>query len=469
MSTRRDFIKQLGLLSAAVTIPTLGNAAGLGLGDQTDKPDDHPANSLADNGPMSSWDVIVVGGGPGGCTAAISAAREGAKVLLIEDSGQLGGLGTIGMVPAWCPFTDGEKVIYRGLAQRIFREAKKGVPFVDRFTWDWVPINPEWLMYVYDRMVTDAKVQVLFFSRVCDVKKSADDTIEAVVVANQRGLSTLKAKVFIDATGNGSLSMWAGAKFKLGYDDAGHQQASTLCFEMAGINVADYNNGAGLWGGPDTVIGQIVKTGKYPLIDGHFCNNLVGGDVMGCNAGHLHVQDTTDPWQVSEAMLKGRQVAWQHAAALKEAKPSTFGNAILSRTATVLGIRESRRVEGDYTLTLADWEARRSFDDGIGRNCYYIDIHGKEGSHKEYGRGESHGIPYRCLTPKGLKNLLTAGRDISVDADVFGSTRIMPCCLVVGEAAGMAAQHAITETGGDVHAIDIQHLRKRLLDVGAWL
>lgn len=464
-TTRRTFLKELGMLSAAMMVPGMDKT--LGASAQTAQPAAGTLTLPVQNA-SDQWDVIVVGGGPGGCTAAISAAREGAKVLMIEDSGQLGGMGTIGMVPAWCPFTDGEKVIYRGLAQTIFREAKKGVPFVDRFQWDWVPINPEWLMHVYDQMVTEAKVQVLFFSRVCQVKKSADDTIEAVVVANQQGLTALKAKVFIDATGNGCLSAWAGAKFQLGFDANGDQQASTLCFSVAGIDVNDYVNGPNLYGA-DGPIGQAAASGKYPLIDGHFCNNRVGGDMMGANGGHLHVKDTTDPWQVSEAMFEGRKMAWSYLQALRDSRPTSFANAVMARTAAVLGIRDSRRIEGDYVLTIDDWVARRSFDDGIGRNCYYIDIHGKEGSHKEYSRGESHGIPYRCLTPKGLKNLLTSGRCISVDADVFGSTRIMPCCLVVGEAAGMAAQHAIVESGGNVHAVDTNKLRARLKEVGAWL
>ena len=161
----------------------------------------------------SSWDVIVVGGGPGGCTAAIAAAREGAKVLLIEATGQLGGMGTAGMVPAWCPFSDGEKIIYRGLAERIFNESKKGVPHEPKGKLDWVNINPEYLMRVYDRMVTESGASVLFFSRVAAVEKSADDTVDAIIVANQLGLTAFRAKIFVDATGNGDLSVWAGATY----------------------------------------------------------------------------------------------------------------------------------------------------------------------------------------------------------------------------------------------------------------
>ena len=111
----------------------------------------------------SRWDVIVVGGGPAGCTAATAAAREGAKTLLIEATGQLGGMGTTGMIPAWCPFSDGEKIIYRGLAEKVFRAAKKGVPHEPADKLDWVSINPEQLMTVYDDMVC-SKMELALFS-----------------------------------------------------------------------------------------------------------------------------------------------------------------------------------------------------------------------------------------------------------------------------------------------------------------
>lgn len=163
-----------------------------------------------------TWDVIVVGGGPSGCTAAIAAAREGARTLLIEATGQLGGMGTIGMVPAWCPFSDGEKMIYRGLAEQVFNRAKKGVPHEPKDKLDWVNINAEYLMRVYDNMVAEAGAKVLFFSRLAAVEKSGNGTIDAIIVANKEGLTAYKAKIFIDATGDGDLAAWAGAEFLKG-------------------------------------------------------------------------------------------------------------------------------------------------------------------------------------------------------------------------------------------------------------
>ncbi|MEI8133077.1 MAG: FAD-dependent oxidoreductase, partial [Leptolinea sp.] len=150
---------------------------------------------------------------------------------------------------------------------------------------------------------------------------------------------------------------------------------------------------------------------------------------------------------------------------------------------SLMGIRETRRVLGDYLLTFEDYQARRSFPDEICRNSYPIDVHHPKekiaanlagdpefsGMTHHYGPGESHGIPYRCLTPKGLRNVLIAGRSISTDRITQGSTRVMPTCLAMGEAAGIAAAHAAATPGHDVHAVDTDRLRARLIEMGGYL
>jgi hypothetical protein len=179
-------------------------------------------------------------------------------------------------------------------------------------------------------------------------------------------------------------------------------------------------------------------------------------------------------------MPLGREIAHQYLQALKEFRPEIFAGSFLVNTGQLLGIRESRIIEGDYKLSINDWLSRAGFQDEIGRNNYYIDIHSpkeelgrKKGSisidlydPELYKKGESHGIPYRCLIPKGLKNVLVAGRCISTDEIVQGSTRVQPPCLVTGEAAGMAAVHALKNHNNDVHAVDYVYLRKRLKEEG---
>lgn len=457
--SRRDFIQKSGMLLAASAVPSILQAG------------EKPSTLAMKRRKIqidSDWDVIVVGGGPSGCTAAISAAREGAKTLLIEATGQLGGMGTTGMIPAWCPFSDGEKIIYRGLAEKVFRAAKKGVPHEPADKLDWVSINPEQLMTVYDDMVCESGAKVLFFSRLADVEMASDDTIQAIIVANKNGLTAFKAKVFVDCTGDGDLALWAGANYFMGNPDD-KVQRSTLCFSIANVDSYGYNTNPNLyWENKDSPIHDALKSGKYPLIDQHSCNNLIGPGVVQFNAGHIDMTNSTDPWQVSEAMIKGRKVAAEYLRMLKDYQPQVYGNGFIVKTASLLGIRESRRIEGDYIFTIHDWLERRSFDDEIGRNCYFVDIHIPGYEAKHYGRGESHGIPYRILTPKGKKNLLTAGRCISADEEALGSLRVMPPALVTGEAAGMAAALAAKQSRPDVHQVDVDFLRKRLREEGQY-
>lgn len=253
MLSRRDFIRKAAIIAGAAAIPSALRGAGTAArpaATTAAKGATPAAQSLADQKIAldNSYDIIVAGGGPAGCAAATAAAQKGRRVLLIEAGGALGGLGTSGMVPAWCPFTDGEKIIYRGLAEQVFREAKKGVPHEPADKFDWVTINPEYLIGVYDRLVADSGADILFFSRVAAVEMDADDRIDAVVVANKNGLTAYRAPLFIDATGDGDLCAWAGAEFLKG-DADGVLQKSTLCFSVANVNTDAYLNGPELHSG----------------------------------------------------------------------------------------------------------------------------------------------------------------------------------------------------------------------------
>ncbi len=439
--------------------------------------------------PLSgSWDVIVAGGGPAGCTAAAAAARAGAKTLLLEFSGSLGGSGTSALVPAWCPFSDKEKVIYRGLAERVLRECNAGMPHIAPDDVDWVPIDPERLKRVYDNLVLSAGAHVLFNTSLAAVERDEQDGVSTIIINNKRGLSALQAKVYVDCTGDADLSAWAGADFGMG-DESGDLMPATHCFVLT--NVDDYafrhllNGGSKLHASnPESPVFRIIESGRYPLIpDGHVCCSIIGPGTVGFNAGHLWKVDNTDPETVSAAMVQGRKMAGQFRDALAEFCPQAFGNAFLVMTGSQMGIRETRRIVGDYMLTLEDYLNRRSFPDEICRNSYFIDIHqaledvaGNNAGRREglrhtihYGPGESHGIPYRCLTPKGLRNVLVAGRSISCERIVQGSVRVMPVCLAMGEAAGMAAAHAVNHHDGDVHAVDTDLLRTELKKQGAYL
>lgn len=424
------------------------------------------------------WDVIVCGGGPAGCAAAAAAARMGAKTLLLEATGALGGMGTMGLVPAWCPFSDQEKMIYRSIAKEVFDALKADMPYVPSARLDWVPIDSEKLKGIYDRLVVDSGAVCLFFSQVCGAE-AEDGRIRRILVCQNGDLKIYQAKTYIDCTGEGILSRKAGAQM---VTEETVRQPATHCFALGNVDLFAFQHGPNMHGSKaESPIHAIVASGKYPHIqDTHICCNVVGQGTVGFNAGHLWEADPDVPEQISRAMAEGRAAAREYRDALAEFHPTAFGNAHLASTAPLMGIRESRQVLGDYVLTADDYCKRRSFPDEICRNSYYVDVHyskeeaaliaqGKKeavGRPERYGPGESYGIPYRCLTPVGFSNLLVAGKIISCDRMAQGSARVMPVCLCTGEAAGVAA---VLADGGNVHEISTEKLRERLKENGAYL
>ncbi len=435
------------------------------------------------------YDVIVVGGGPSGCAAAAAAAREGANTLLIESTAMLGGSGTGALVPAWCPFSDKKQIIYRGLAETILNRCKANQAHVPKNQLDWVPIDPELLKRVYDQLLAEHRAKALFQTMLSAVETDERGTVQSILVTNKKGLSRLRAAVFIDCSGDADLCAWAGADFQKGNIE-GDLMPATHCFILSNVNEEAFrdtcDNGRRLMGNhPRTRFYEIIESGDYPLIqDAHACCNLIGPGTVGFNAGHLWGVDNTDPESVSAALSLGRQLAGQFRDAFARYYPEAFGRAFLVSTGSVLGIRETRRIVGDYVLTLDDYIDRRSFPDEICRNSYFIDIHhslkeasghvraranGLSGPALHYGPGESHGVPYRSLIPKKLKNVLVAGRSISCDRPVQGSIRVMPVCLAMGEAAGMASALAAKRFDGEPRKVPVEMLRSRLRDEGGWL
>jgi len=331
--------------------------------------------------------------------------------------------------------------------------------------WNWATIVPEQLKIVYDEMVTESGAQVLFDSRVCHCE-TRDGAIDTVLVSNKSGLTPYRAKVYVDATGDGDLAAFAGVPFEMG-DGDGNVQSGSLCFIISDAKLdkitetVNSNPKDGFWA-------RIVAEGKYPLVEKHFIPAQVGENTIFANAGHINGLDSTDPENVSKAYMLGRKIAEEYLAALKEYQPEAFKDAHISATAATLGVRESRRIKGEYCLTVEDYLSRRSFPDEIARNSYWLDFHGRNDlldsfppEKLRYSAGESHGIPWRCLIPVGIDNLLVAGRCISMEQAVLASIRVMPNCLAMGEAAGIGA--AIAAKNGDgVRAVDVDELRSKI-------
>jgi len=431
-------------------------------------------------------DVLVVGGGPAGCAAAIAAAREGANTLLVEQLGFLGGMGTAGLVPAFCPFTDKQKIITRGLGLEILEEMKAGMPHIPANAHDWVPIDPEALKVIYERRVTDAGARILFFTRFVDAPASEDGTISSLVVQNKSGLQRIEAAVVIDCTGDADVAVAAGASFDKGDPQTGALQPCTLCFILAGIDNARLQK----WLWADNAKNLLLKpaiaaakaAGDLNIPEEGANVAYQSESTIGLNFSHVYDVDATDADQLSKAHIEGRQLIRHLTDFIRKYCPGCE-NAYLVSSGVQIGVRETRRITGEYTLSLDDYLGRRSFPDEIARSAYYIDIHLSqeqwaqrkgpksdwEPEQFQYKPGESHGIPYRCLIPRNVANMLVAGRCISTDRTVQGAVRTMPNCLAMGEAAGCAAAIVTKQHAGRVRELDTTALRDRLRHWGQYL
>lgn len=438
-------------------------------------------------------DVCVVGGGPAGVAAALSAARNGAQVVLIERMGFLGGSATAMQVPAFAPFSDRTKAIVCGIGWEILcahqERLSRPLPAPDSYNipqdkgrMDWVPLDVELLKRLYDETCEEAGVSVLFHTFVPAVQQ-ASDLLESIVLANKAGLSVGRAKVFVDATGDGDLAAALGCAFEQG-DEGGQTQGMTLCFTVANGSRTKYLEYVYRTG--DGYLAQRVakakSDGAWELPD----SSLVGMSfksetVAGCNLGHVYGHDATDPLSVSAAEREGRKVVEKLLAFLRAYVPGQESLELVS-SGPHIGVRESRRIVGEYTLTLDDYLSCRTFPDDIARCAYFIDLHAvtteaaaraksvTDGERRSYALppGQSHGIPYRCLIPKDAANLLVAGRCLSAERAVQGATRVMPYAFATGEAAGLAASMAVAGNT-TVRDIDIPELQRRLRAQGAWL
>ena len=408
------------------------------------------------------YDVIVVGGGAAGCAAAIRAARDGASVLLIEASGALGGMASGGMVPEFCPFTDGEKIIHHGIAEEILFKMKAVTPDPEEKL-DYCTIDAEWMKYFLDGMVSKAGVSILFHSTVCAAQRYGARVL-GVTVSNKSGLCHYTAGAFVDATGDADLCGFLGCEFDVG-DKDGKTQMPTLCFMLSGVRDA----GKPIEAMVRERLPEIISDTEFPSIDNDFfCTMKMAEGVWGCNAGHVRGVNPLDRESISRGMIAGRQKAREYLFALKKYFPTEFEAAHIVATAPLLGIRETRRIRGEYTITAEDYRTRRSFPDEIGRNSYAIDLHDEGHFYKgvnanegygRYGKGDSHGIPLRSLIPRGTDNLFVAGRSISCERAVQSSLRIIPVCFVTGEAAGAAAT-VCARTGKKSTTIYISEITK---------
>ena len=426
-------------------------------------------------------DVFVAGGGPAGVAAAVTAARQGKSVFLAEGQGCFGGVGTSGGLPIFALLTDGVNFLAGGVGREVHDRLHKAgglgpTPPPDRL--EWTVYRIETLKRVYDEMVGSSGASFSFMTHVVGIEREAD-RVTSAILWGKSGLFAVKAGVFVDCTGDGDLCAWAGADFEKG-DPQGRMQPPTLCSLWTEIDWEAVNaSGFGMWRQEEHLPRAFAEK-IFTVEDPHLPGMFPAGPRTGRgNIGHAFGVDGTDERSLTRGLVWSRKLMIEYERFYKTCLKG-YEKMELASTAAVLGVRETRRILGDYVLNVEDFRRRATFPDEIGRYAYPVDVHasepGEEGFRKlyedynslRYGPGESYGIPYRCLTPRGLANVLVAGRCISADRRIQGSIRVMPACFITGQAAGLAAALA-AEHRCDSRAIDVSDLRGRLKSAGGYL
>ncbi len=418
-------------------------------------------------------DVLVAGGGPAGVAAALAAAAQGVSVYVAEAHSCLGGMGTAGLVPAFMQFTDGVNFLADGIGRRILDALRQRG---GTYPADGGGIRAEVLKRTYEELLQAAGVEFTYHVQVVDVV-ARDGCVDVAVCAGKAGLFGVRARAVVDATGDGQVAVCAGAPYEQG-DASGATMPGTLCSLWAGVDWETVR-ASGLGAG-NSRIEAAFRDGVFTLEDRHLPGMWqVGNTLGGGNIGHTFGVDGTDEESLTRAYVWARRSLLEYERYYKEYLRG-FERMELVATGSLLGIRETRRILGDYVLGVQDFHPGSVFADEIGRYSYPIDIHvarpdraayeafEREFTRMRLGRGESYGIPYRVLTPRGLRNVLVAGRCVSTDRQMQASIRVMPGCYITGQAAGVAAA-MLVQHDTDTRGLAVAELQRRLLALGAFL
>lgn len=418
-------------------------------------------------------EIIVAGGGMSGVAAAIAAKKHGADVLLIEQYGFFGGTSTASMVSPFMNFSAGNHQLVYGVFQEMLDELHKygGRKAGSR------AFDSETLKVVLFDMLDKYKVDYLLHTYLTGVIREGN-LVKEIITESKSGKQNYSAKFFVDTSADADLAAKAGVPFEIGRQKDGLTQAMTLMFRIANVNMKkvleycrrnpeNYSfieediNGVSI-AGFKKEIEEERKTGKFdnPL-DYIFFVTTHRDDLVIVNTTRSLKVSGLSNIDLSRASSEGHKNAWQIHQLLKK-KVEGFEDSYISNTATQVGVRETRRIIGDYTMTGMDVVSATKFDDRIARGSYPIDIHDPTGSGGEMIRlkeGEYYDIPYRSLIPQGVDNLIVAGRCISATHEAQASIRITATCTAMGEAAGNAAGLCIKNNLG-TRELNIKELQK---------
>ena len=396
---------------------------------------------------LGHYPLVVLGGGPAGVCAAIEAARNGIKVLLIESSGMLGGMATTALVGPFMTNYDreGERPtvggLYREIVERLAARSGAILPedtdspsihtsFLTRYHRHVTPFDSFLLQVVLDEMAAEAGVEVLLYTRFADCV-CENGKIRAVILAALEGLRCVSADLCIDATGNADGAYAAGVPTWKGEEESGIPQPGTLMFEVDGVSDAGYNAHAKRPGGPTGA----VKAYRTPTEGIYKVNHL-----------RVFNTDATDSASMTRAHMEARRQVLDSYGVLLETPG--FENARITQVAPVLGVRESRHIEGKYKITVDDVANGTKFEDRIAAYAFGMDVHPRNAQMKGNFKIESavvYYVPYRSMLPPECDNLLVAGKTVSCESQAAGGIRVMPCAMAIGQAAGAASAIALRD------------------------
>lgn len=423
---------------------------------------------------IATPDVLVCGGGLAGIGAAVAAARQGARTLLIERNGFAGGFFTAVIGSAFDGFVDERTgapvvggivfemlermgVIQPGQGPHLRYNVNGDLSFVEMHPERVIPrCDPERFKRAADAILLEAGVTVLYHTQVADVLTTTGH-IDAVLVSNKAGLVAIKPKVVIDCTGDGDVAAWAGAP----YEKAEALQPMSLHFRVAYLAPSFE-----LRRRCAAVLLEAHQRGELGLYAGPYPATFSGRDVY-FNATRTP-GDNTDPADWTRAEIQGRRDAWQMFELWQAALPE-FADAYFMTSGPVAGARESRRIVGDYVLTGADVRLGRRHDDVVVLGAWRLDRHppDKPGYH-DIPWTPPYDIPYRTLLPQGVENLLVAGRCHSATSEALASSRVTATAMGMGQAAGLAAA-ATVATGLSLRQLNVQHLQDQIIGAGGIL
>ena len=417
---------------------------------------------------LAKTEILVVGSGSAGATAAITAARLGAQVTLVERYGFMGGISTQVLdtfYGFYTPGTNPRKVV-GGIPDLVVDELFKHKAAIYRpntyGAGQGITYDPEILKVVWETLAIASGVRIIYHSLVIDVIVERN-VVCGLIIANKSGLYRLLADVVIDASGDADVAACANVPFESAREMP--VQSLTTTFKLINVDVeratkVKKNELHALMGSAEGY--------DLPRKEGSVHITPLAG-VMATNMTRVRGIDPNDIEQLSRAEIEGRRQAMEYTRFLIERVPG-YENAALGGLSTQIGVRESRRIHSDYRLTREDVLAARKFEDAIAQCGAPIEEHHAGGDTRwEYlPEGETYHIPYRCLLPQSVDGLLIAGRCLSADHDAHASVRSMGQCMAMGQAAGTAAVLATRDTLVP-RAVNVNKLQATLRNLGAIL